>query len=85
MIQDKKLTPSLPKGFKDRFGPELELKKDNFKKLKEFFLVMAKEPLETPAFEFSSNIGSFLADDQSNPMSDVFSFKDEKEELTLRI
>ena len=34
--------------------------------------------------EISQNIGSFLADDESNPMSDVFSFKDDKESLTLR-
>ena len=34
--------------------------------------------------EISSNIGSFLANDKENPMSDVFSFSDEKESLTLR-
>jgi histidyl-tRNA synthetase len=84
MNKDKKLTPSLPKGFKDRFGSELELKKKIISKIERVFLSYGYEPLETPAFEFSANIGSFLADDPSNPMSDVFSFKDEKEELTLR-
>ena len=84
MTKDKKLTPGLPKGFKDRYGPELELKKKIISKIERVFLGYGYEPLETPAFEFSSNIGSFLADDPSNPMSDVFSFKDEKEELTLR-
>ena len=84
MTKDKKLTPGLPKGFKDRYGPELELKKKIISKIERVFLGYGYEPLETPAFEFSSNIGSFLADDPSNPRSDVFSFKDEKEELTLR-
>ena len=84
MTKDKKLTPSLPKGFKDRFGSELELKKKIISKIDSIFLSYGYEPLETPAFEFSANIGSFLADDPLNPMSDVFSFKDEKESLTLR-
>jgi len=84
MTKDKKLTPSLPKGFKDRFGSELELKKKIISKIESIFLSYGYEPLETPAFEFSANIGSFLADDPLNPMSDVFSFKDEKESLTLR-
>ena len=39
--------------------------------------------LETPSFEISENIGSFLADDDSNPMSDVFSFKDGEKILHL--
>ena len=34
--------------------------------------------------KFSENIGSFLADDDSNPMSDVFSFKDGEKNITLR-
>ena len=74
MTKDKKLTPGLPKGFKDRYGPELELKKKIISKIERVFLSYGYEPLETPAFEFSANIGSFLADDPSNPMSDVFSF-----------
>ena len=84
MTKDKKLTPSLPKGFKDRFGSELELKKKIISKIENIFLSYGYQPIETPAFEISENIGSFLADDPSNPMSDVFSFKDEKESLTLR-
>jgi len=40
--------------------------------------------LETPSFEISENIGSFLAEDESNPMSDVFSFVDGDKNITLR-
>jgi len=40
--------------------------------------------LETPSFEISENIGSFLADDDSNPMSDVFTFNDGEKNITLR-
>ena len=42
------------------------------------------DPLETPSFEISENIGSFLADDDSNPMSDVFLFQDGDKNITLR-
>ena len=41
-------------------------------------------PLETPPMEISSNIGSFLTNEEENPMSDVFTFNDDKESLTLR-
>ena len=34
--------------------------------------------------EITKNIGSFLANDDSNPMSDVFTIEDDKESLTLR-
>jgi len=40
--------------------------------------------LETPSFEISKNIGSFLADDEDNTMSDVFTFNDGNEKITLR-
>ena len=40
--------------------------------------------METPEFEKSESLGSFLAEDESNPMSDVFSFVNKKESLTLR-
>jgi len=41
------------------------------------------EPLETPGFEISENIGKFLPD-EDRPMSGVFGFKDKKEWLSLR-
>ena len=84
MKKDKKLIPSLPKGFRDRWGKELALKKKILSIVEKTFIKYGFVPLETPPMEISSNIGSFLTNDKENPMSDVFSFSDEKESLTLR-
>jgi len=84
MNKDYKLIPSLPKGFRDRWGQELDLKNKLVDTIKEVFINYSFDQLETPEFEKSVNIGSFLAEDESNPMSDVFSFVSEKESLTLR-
>ena len=84
MKKEKNLIPSLPKGFKDRWGKELALKKKLLKIIEANFLKYGFLPLETSPMEISENIGSFLADDDANPMSDVFTFKDDKETLTLR-
>ena len=84
MKKENKLTPGLPKGFKDRYSSELELKKKIVTTIENIFISYGYQPLETPALEISENIGSFLADDPANPMSDVFSLKDDKESLTLR-
>ena len=48
------------------------------------FINFGAEALETPSFEISENIGSFLAEDEANPMSDVFSFEDGDKNITLR-
>ena len=84
MKKENNLTPSLPKGFKDRWGKELALKKKILKIIEANFTKYGFLPLETSPMEISENIGSFLSDDEANLMSDVFSFKDEKESLTLR-
>tara|TARA_B100002051_G_scaffold226962_1_gene222832 strand:- start:109 stop:1494 length:1386 start_codon:yes stop_codon:yes gene_type:complete len=84
MEKDKNLIPSLPKGFRDRWGEELALKKKILSIVEKTFIKYGFVPLETPPMEISSNIGSFLANDKENPMSGVFSFSDEKESLTLR-
>ena len=84
MEKDKNLIPSLPKGFRDRWGEELALKKKILNKVEDTFIKYGFVPLETPPMEISSNIGSFLANDEENPMSDVFTFNDDKESLTLR-
>ena len=84
MKKENNLIPSLPKGFKDRWGKELALKKKILKIIEANFIKYGFLPLETSPMEISENIGSFLADDDANPMSDVFSFKDDKESLTLR-
>ncbi|WP_440910992.1 histidine--tRNA ligase [Candidatus Pelagibacter sp.] len=84
MEKDKKLNPSLPSGFEDRWNKKLVLKKQLLKVIEKNFLKFGAEPLETPSFEISENIGSFLAEDEENPMSDVFSFKDGDKNITLR-
>ena len=84
MEKDKKLNPSLPSGFEDRWNKKLVLKKQLLKVIEKNFLRFGAEPLETPSFEISENIGSFLAEDEDNPMSDVFSFKDGDKNITLR-
>ena len=84
MEKEKKLNPSLPSGFEDRWDKKLVLKKQLLKVIEKNFLKFGAEPLETPSFEISENIGSFLAEDEDNPMSDVFSFKDGDKNITLR-
>ena len=84
MTDEKKLTPGLPKGFKDRWGKELALKKKLLEIIEASLIKYGFIPLETSPMEITKNIGSFLENDDSNPMSDVFTFEDEKESLTLR-
>ncbi len=84
MEKNKKLNPSLPSGFEDRWNKKLVLKKQLLKVIEKNFIKFGAEPLETPSFEISENIGSFLAEDEDNPMSDVFSFKDGDKNITLR-
>jgi len=74
----------LPSGFEDRWNKKLILKKKLINIIETNFVKFGFEPLETPSFEISENIGSFLAEDDSNPMSDVFSFKDGDKNITLR-
>ena len=84
MNRENKLIPGLPSGFEDRWGKKLILKKKLINIIENNFVKFGFESLETPSFEISENIGSFLADDDSNPMSDVFSFKDGEKNITLR-
>ena len=84
MNKENKLIPGLPSGFEDRWNKKLILKKKLINIIENNFVKFGFEPLETPSFEISENIGSFLADDDGNPMSDVFSFKDGEKNITLR-
>ena len=81
MNKENKLVPGLPLGFEDRWDKKLLLKKKLLKVIENNFIKFGAEALETPSFEISENIGSFLAEDEANPMSDVFSFKMVKEIL----
>ena len=84
MNRENKLVPGLPSGFEDRWSNKLLLKKKLLKVIEENFIKFGAEALETPSFEISENIGSFLAEDETNPMSDVFSFQDGEKGITLR-
>ena len=84
MNVENKLIPGLPSGFEDRWNKKLLLKKKLLKAIESNFVKFGFDPLETPSFEISENIGSFLAEDDSNPMSDVFSFDDGDKNITLR-
>ena len=84
MIKENKLIPELPSGFEDRWEIKLLLKKKLIKFIENNFIKFGAEPLETPSFEISENIGSFLAEDDTNPMSGVFSFEDGEKNITLR-
>jgi len=48
MDKEKKLIASLPKGFKDRWGKELALKKKLINTIEQVFTSYNFEPLETP-------------------------------------
>ena len=61
MKQEKKLVPGLPSGFEDRWDKKLLLKKKLLKAIENNFIKFGAEALETPSFEISENIGSFLA------------------------
>ena len=84
MNKENKLVPGLPSGFEDRWGKKILLKKKLLKAIENNFIKFGAEALETPSFEITENIGSFLAEDEANPMSDVFSFEDGDKNITLR-
>ena len=84
MDKENKLLPGLPSGFEDRWSNKLLLKKKLVKAIEKNFIKFGAEALETPSFEISDNIGSFLAEDDTNPMSGVFSFEDGEKSITLR-
>ena len=83
MSKQKKLKPELASGFKDRKGNELILKDRLIEIIKRNFQLYGFEPLETPGFEISENIGKFLPD-EVRPMAGVFGFKDDKDWISLR-
>ncbi len=83
MVKEKKLKPELASGFIDRKGKELILKDRLIEIIKRNFQLYGFEPLETPGFEISENIGKFLPD-EDRPMSGVFGFKDDKDWISLR-
>ena len=64
MDKENKLIPGLPSGFEDRWNKKLLLKK-LINVIEKNFIKYGFDPLETPSFEISENIGSFLAEDDT--------------------
>ena len=85
MNKDKKLKPSkeLPLGFVDRQEKELLTRDFIISNIKEVMIKYGFQYLETPSFEYTDSIGKFLPD-KERPDQGVFSFKDEKNWLSLR-
>tara|TARA_Y100001970_G_C14248757_1_gene870224 strand:- start:3995 stop:5389 length:1395 start_codon:yes stop_codon:yes gene_type:complete len=84
MTDKKKLIPSLPNGFQDSWGNTLILKKRLLKIIEENFIKFGFSPLETSPMEYSSLIGNSLAEDETNPMADIFTFNDNGIDISLR-
>ena len=85
MNKEKKLKPSkeLPLGFVDRQEKELLTRDFIISNIKEVMIKYGFRYLETPSFEYTESIGKFLPD-KERPDQGVFSFKDEKNWLSLR-
>ena len=85
MNKEKKLIdPKLPKGFQDSWGKTLSLKKKLLIAIEDNFKRYGFSALSTSPMELSSVIGNSLSEDESNPMSDVFTFEEpDGEKLSL--
>ena len=83
MKEKKKLISSLPNGFQDSWGSTLFLKKKLLKIIEQNFIKFGFSPLETSPMEYSSMIGNSLAEDEENPMSDIYTFNDDGTDISL--
>lgn len=74
----------LPKGFRDIGVDELRQTQAMIDKIRAVYETYGFEPLETPAFEYTDALGSFLPD-TDRPNDGVFSLQDEDERwMSLR-
>ena len=84
MNDKEKIKPTLGAGFRDLSGDLLATKKRIIQTIEDNYLRYGYQEISQPSLEISSQIGSFLSEDETNPMSDVFLFENEKESLMLR-
>ena len=82
-MKEKKLISNLPNGFQDSWGSTLFLKKKLLKIIEQNFIKFGFSPLETSPMEYSSMIGNSLAEDEQNPMSDIYTFDDDGTDISL--
>ena len=85
MNKDKKLlSADLPKGFQNKWGKALVLKKKLLEIIEKNFIKFGYSPLETSPMQYSSIIGNSLSEDEENPMSDIYTFTDDGKDISLR-
>ena len=84
MNKDKKLEANLPKGFQNRWGDSLLLKKKLLEVIEKNFIKFGYSALETSPMQLSNIIGNSLSEDEENPMSDIYTFNDDGTEVSLR-
>ena len=77
-MKKDKIKPELAAGFSDLSDSLLATKKRLIKIIEANYLRYGAQEIELPILEISSQIGSYLAEDESNPMADVFEFKNER-------
>ena len=80
----KLLEPNLPKGFQNKWGDSLLIKKKLLEVVEKNFIKFGYSALETSPMQFSSIIGNSLSEDEENPMSDIYTFSEEGTEVSLR-
>ena len=80
----KLLEPNLPKGFQNKWGDSLLIKKKLLEIVEKNFIKFGYSALETSPMQFSSIIGNSLSEDEKNPMSDIYTFSEEGTEVSLR-
>ena len=87
MASDKKVArpkARLPRGFRDRFGPEIAAERRLIEIIRGVYESYGFEPLQTPTFEYTDALGKFLPD-VDRPNEGVFSLKDDDEQwMSLR-
>ena len=84
MKKEQKLTANLPKGFQNKWGEPLLLKKELLKIIEKTFVKFGYSPLETSPMQLSSIIGNTLSEDEENPMSGIYTFSDDGTDISLR-
>ena len=72
MSTKNKIKPALGAGFRDLSGDFLATKKRIIKIIEENYIKYGYQEISQPSLEVSSQIGSYLSEDESNPMSDFF-------------
>ncbi len=83
-MNKKLLEPNLPRGFEDSVGQSLIIEKKIKSIIEENFIKYGYQEIKTSPFEYSDNIGAFLADNLNNESTDIFTFDDKDKKISLR-